>query len=117
MVDDIHLALTAQEISNGLSEYFDMTCAEVDCSQIFDSLQHAQQHYLEAHGCDGFIRCCQKLFTRQRLVEEHIAWHKDKNIFRYEKRESFLTDYIIVNISELYVDASNARKCFIPDYY
>lgn len=85
MVDDIHLALTAQEISNGLSEYFDMTCAEVDCTQVFDSLQHAQQHYLEAHGCDGFIRCCQKLFTRQRLVEEHIAWHKDKNIFRYEE--------------------------------
>lgn len=90
MVDEVHLSLTAQEIDKTLSEHFDMTCAEADCTAIYNSLQDAQQHYVDVHGVDGFIRCCQSRFTRQRLVEEHIAWHLNSDVFRYNQIQFIL---------------------------
>lgn len=60
---------------------FDTTCDI--CSIDLRSLKRAITHYKLKHGIEeGYIKCCGLKMKRDKLVEDHIRWHINPEIFK-----------------------------------
>lgn len=67
-------------------QYFDTTCDL--CSIELKSLRRAISHYRNEHRIDeGYIKCCGLKLKRDKLVDDHIRWHINPEIFKYINKE------------------------------
>lgn len=63
------------------AQYFDTTCDL--CSIDLKSLKRAIPHYKREHQIDeGYIKCCGLKLKRDKLVNDHIRWHINPDIFK-----------------------------------
>lgn len=59
---------------------FNLKCDE--CPTIFQELNEAQVHYLNEHNNSrGYITCCNMKFRDEFMIKEHIAYHKNPEIY------------------------------------
>lgn len=62
-------------------QYFDNTCDL--CSTELNSLRQALPHYKRQHKIDeGYVKCCQLKFKSEKLVNDHIQFHINPEIFK-----------------------------------
>lgn len=60
---------------------FDTSCDI--CSIELKSLRRAISHYKNEHQIDeGYIKCCGLKLKRDKLVNDHIRWHINPEIFK-----------------------------------
>lgn len=60
---------------------FDLKCDE--CLVEFCALNEAQVHYLNEHNNNrGYIKCCDIKLREELMVKEHIAYHKNPDIYQ-----------------------------------
>lgn len=71
-----HILPTREEILKN----FGTTCDV--CSVDLKSLDNAISHYKEHHKMTGYIKCCRLKFVNHKLLDDHIEWHINPNIFR-----------------------------------
>lgn len=64
-----------------IDQYFDMNCEL--CETVFNSLEDAISHYAINHNNPrGYIRCCQLKFASKGLLNWHIVWHLNPEVFK-----------------------------------
>lgn len=64
-----------------IDQYFDMNCEL--CESIFNSLDDAITHYATNHNNPrGYVRCCQLKFASKGLLNWHIVWHLNPEVFK-----------------------------------
>lgn len=56
-----------------LRQFFDMSCEL--CPTEFSSFPDAKKHYRSAHKQAGFLKCCNKIFTKQFRALQHCTNH------------------------------------------
>lgn len=48
----------------------------------FQSLNEAQVHYFNEHNITrGYIKCCDMKLREDNIVKEHIAYHKNPELY------------------------------------
>lgn len=62
------------------AQYFDNTCDL--CSTELKSLRHALPHYKREHKIEGYVKCCQLKFKSEKLVNDHLQFHINPEIFK-----------------------------------
>lgn len=63
-------------------DLLDMSCE--CCPKVFDSLDEAQKHYADEHNNPrGFIKCCKHKLRTRYQVKEHLAFHRDRDRYKY----------------------------------
>lgn len=71
------------EVDRIIAKYFDMSCDLCENGYEANSLQQAQQHYMQVHQViDGYIKCCDEKFKNKYAILEHIPCHMDESAFR-----------------------------------
>lgn len=59
---------------------FNLKCDE--CPTEFQALNEAQVHYLNEHNNSrGYIKCCDMKLREEHMIKEHIAYHKNPDIY------------------------------------
>lgn len=59
---------------------FDYRC-EV-CGVDSETFKKTLAHYKKKHDIAGYIRCCGLKFRKKELVDDHIKWHSQPDIFK-----------------------------------
>lgn len=68
------------EERDAIWQNFDRHCD--DCSTEFESLTEAQVHYLNEHNNGrGYVKCCNMKLREDMMIKEHIAYHKNPDIY------------------------------------
>lgn len=63
------------------AQHFDTTCDI--CSVELKTLKRAISHYKHQHKNDeGYVKCCGLKLKRDKLVDDHIQWHLNPEIFK-----------------------------------
>lgn len=62
-----------------IREYFQMHCDH--CSQRFEVLRDAIEHYRSEHGRRGYLKCCGKRFFNRTMMLDHLRQHSDPRAF------------------------------------
>lgn len=64
-----------------IDQYFDMNCEL--CDAVFNSLDDAISHYATNHNNPrGYVKCCLKRFASKGLLNWHIVWHLNPEVFK-----------------------------------
>lgn len=64
-----------------IAEHFNRTCDL--CPVELKSLKRAISHYRTEHNIDqGYLSCCGRRFKKLTLVEDHVRWHLNPNVFQ-----------------------------------
>lgn len=81
--DPINLSsakISAAKRKEIFAQYFDNTCDL--CSTELKSLRHALPHYKREHKIEGYVKCCQLKFKSEKLVNDHLQFHINPEIFK-----------------------------------
>lgn len=52
------------------------------CPTPFSTYRDVKKHYRSVHKINGYLKCCDKKFTKQYRALNHCAWHRDPNAFK-----------------------------------
>lgn len=60
---------------------FDFTCDKCGIDQ--KTFAQTLRHYTKQHKIEGYIKCCGRKFNTEAKITDHIAWHKNPDVFKY----------------------------------
>lgn len=72
----------SNEIDIELPDYVDASCTKCSFTK-FTSFKEMRSHCLEAHKSFGSVLCCKRKYFRICDLRDHIALHKNPDVYRY----------------------------------
>ncbi|XP_062553341.1 transcription factor grauzone-like [Armigeres subalbatus] len=66
-----------------INEFYRMMCDV--CSFVSEDYESLRQHFRDDHGRKSFVTCCKKKLTSRKMLLDHIAYHKNPNVFQCDQ--------------------------------
>uniref|UniRef100_A0A182SSQ9 Uncharacterized protein n=1 Tax=Anopheles maculatus TaxID=74869 RepID=A0A182SSQ9_9DIPT len=80
MIRDGKMIITGEELDKCLTAYYGLKCEHCQ-QQNWTTIEQLFSHHQEAHGEQGFIKCCGKKIEKKSLMAMHLARHIQPEAF------------------------------------
>ncbi|XP_050080457.1 zinc finger protein 28-like [Anopheles maculipalpis] len=81
MIRNGKMVISGEELDKCLAAYYGLKCELCQQQQSWTTIEELFHHHREAHGEQGFIKCCDKKMEKKTLMAMHLARHIQPEAF------------------------------------